>query len=285
MIFDVNKERATELARSRGPATAAQLGAFLQVPSKVQATILRRQPDAAISGMRVERLAIGVAPGLELPALLIHPAGQPRGTVVVSDGRPPAAADAPARARSAAEWAGRGYLTLAVDVRGAGALAPTRGESGYTPDYQLAADAWLLGTSVVAWQTQDLMAALTVVEGEEPSASQRVIDATGLTGPAAIFAAALHPVTEVRTEDGIVSYLDLASTRFYKAPARAFVPGILKVADLKDAMTLAAPAAVHLVRPVHADGTVVTDERDLAEVLGGAVPANVRLDTAPAASR
>jgi hypothetical protein len=284
MIFDVNKDRATELARSRRPATAAQLRTFLQVPPTVQASILRRQPDAAIGGLRVERLAIGVAPGLELPAVLIHPAGQPRGTVVVSDGRPPAAADSAARDRAAAEWAGRGYLTLAVDVRGVGALAPTRGESGYTPDYQLASDAWLLGTSVVAWQTQDLVAALTVLEREQPSASQRVIDATGLTGPAAIFAAAVHPVTEVRAEDGIVSYLDLASTRFYKAPARAFVPGVLEVTDLKDAMTLAAPATVHLVRPLHADGTVVTDERDLAKVLGGAVPGNVRLDApAPAA--
>ncbi len=285
MIFDVNRDRATELARSRRPATLAQLRTLLQVPSTVQASIVRRQPDRAIGGLRVERLAIGVAPGLELPALLIHPDGQPRGTVVVSDGRPPATADAAARKQSAAEWAGRGYLTLAVDVRGVGALAPTRGESGYTPDYQLAADAWLLGTSVVAWQTQDLIAALTVLEREQPTASRRAIDATGLTGPAALFAAALHPVNEVRAEDGIVSYLDLASTRFYKAPARAFVPGVLEVTDLKDAMTLAAPAAVHLVRPVHADGSVVTDERDLAKVLGGAVPANVRLDAAVAPSR
>jgi cephalosporin-C deacetylase-like acetyl esterase len=285
MIFDVNKDRATELARSRRPATAAQLRTLLQVPSTVQASIVRREPDTAIRGLRVERLAIGVAPGLELPALLIHPDGQPRGTVVFSDGRPPAAADAAARTASAADRAARGYLTLAVDVRGAGALAPTRGESGYTPDYQLAADAWLLGTSVVAWQAQDLVAALTVLEREQPSASQRVLDAVGLTGPAALFAAALHPVTEVRAEDGLVSYLDLASTRFYKAPARAFVPGVLKVADLKDAMALAAPAAVHLVRPVHADGAAVTDERDLAEVLGGPAPANVRLETTAAPSR
>jgi hypothetical protein len=229
-----------------------------------------------VNGLRAERITIAPANGPALPGLLVHPASTPVGTVVVTDGRK--ATDGQGGAAAAAGWAGRGYLALAVDVRGTGALAPTRAESGYTADYQLAADAWLLGTSVVAWQTQDLVAALGVLEHEQPSAAARAIDATGLTVPAALFAAALHPVNEVRAAGGIVSYLDLATTRDYKSPARIFVPGMLKVTDLPEAMTLAAPAVVHLVGPVRADGTPVRDEAALREALGGPVPANVRLE-------
>ena len=113
----------------------------------------------------------------------------------------------------------------------------------------------------------------------------RVLDASGLTVPAAIFAAALHPVTELYAADGLVSYLDLATTPHYRAPARVFVPGILTVADLGDAMRLAAPATVRLVQPRRADGGAVEDVRELARLLGGAVPVNVRLEAAEVATR
>jgi dienelactone hydrolase len=282
MTFDVNKDRAIAIAHGRHAAPADQVRAFLDVPSSVTASIATRTAAPAVNGLRAERITIAPANGPALPGLLIHPAGTPAGTVVVTDGRKVTGREQ-AGAEAAAAWAGRGYLALAVDVRGAGALAPTRAESGYTADYQIAADAWLLGTSVVAWQTQDLVAALTVLEHEQPSGARRAIDATGLTVPAALFAAALHPVNEVRAADGIVSYLDVATTRDYKAPARIFVPGLLKVTDLPEAMALAAPAVVHLVGPVRADGTPVRDEATLREALGGPVPANVRLEASAGA--
>jgi cephalosporin-C deacetylase-like acetyl esterase len=282
--FDVTKDHALELARTRPAATADRLRQLLGIAGPIQASIARREPADAVAGLRAERITIAPASGPELPALLILPDGTPRGTVVVSDGRRTRAGQLEDLAPAAA-WAKRGYVTLAVDARGVGALAPTRGESGYTPDYQLAADAWLLGTSVVAWQTQDLLAALTVVEHEQPTASARAIDASGLTVPAALFAAALHPVNEVRATAGIVSYLDLATTRNYKAPARTFVPGVLGVTDLSEAMALAAPAVVHLIDPLHADGTTIQDASTLRQVLGKAVPANVKLEAAANATR
>ena len=281
-IFDVNRERALELARTRPPVTVPRLRALLGVAATTPpAAIVRRARGAAVGGLRTERLAIAPAAGLELPARLIHPEGTPRGTVVVADGREPEA-DAVA---VGAGWARRGYLALVVDVRGAGALAPARGESGYSSDYQLAARAWLLGTSVVAWQTQDLVAALALLEREQPAVEARALHAAGITAPAAIFAAALHPVRTVRIEAGIVSYLDLATTRDYRAPARVFVPGVLATADLADAMALAAPAAIELVRPVRADGDPVASEAALAELLGRAVPAHVMLDAGGSGSR
>jgi dienelactone hydrolase len=278
--FDVNADRARDLARGRRPAAAEQVRALLQISRRVDAAFAHRTPAPSVSGLRAERVGVAPSSGPELPGLLVYPQGDPKGIVVVSDGRRAAPGEASGEASgasAAAAWAGRGYLALAVDVRGAGALAPTRGESGYTADYQLAADAWLLGTSVVAWQTQDLLAALSVLEREQPAARERVIDAAGLTVPAAIFAAALHPVTAVHADSGIVSYLDLATTRNYKAPARLFVPGVLAVTDLPDAMALAAPAAIRLAHPVRADGTAIQDEAALRRVLGGELPSNVTL--------
>ncbi|HEX7085829.1 MAG TPA: hypothetical protein VF198_05660, partial [Vicinamibacterales bacterium] len=283
-IVDFNRERAEELARTRPPATAERLRVHLQVPVDGPLPRVARRGEAApVDGLRTERLAIETAPDLELPALLVHPDGTPKGTVVIADGREPAG-DATAREAAAARWAARGYLALAVDVRGVGALGPSRGRSGYTADYQQAARAWLLGTSMVAWQAQDLIGALRLLEREALDAPARVLDAAGLTVPAAIFAAALHPVTELYATQGIVSYLDLATTQHYQASARLFVPGILEVADLGDAMKLAAPATVHLVRPRRADGGAVEDVRELARLLGGAVPGNVRLEAAESGS-
>lgn len=278
-IFDFNSERAEELARTRPRATAERLRAHLQVPAEgPEPRVVRRSDAAPVDGRRAERLVLETAPDLELPAVLIHPDGSPKGTVVIVDGREPG--DAAAREAAGARWAARGYLALVMDLRGVGALGPSRGRSGYTADYQQAARAWLLGSSVVAWQTEDLIGALRLLEREAPDVSARVLDAAGLTVPAAIFAAALHPVTELRAADGIVSYLDLATTQHYQASARLFVPGILEVADLGDAMKLAAPAKVHLVRPKRGDGGAVEDVRELARLLGGAVPANVRLEAA-----
>jgi hypothetical protein len=106
----------------------------------------------------------------------------------------------------------------------------------------------------------------------------------GLTAPAGVFAAALHPIRELWVTGGIVSYLDVATTRAYAAPARLFVPGVLEVTDLPEAMALAAPAAIHLVRPIRADGSAISSAEDLGRVMGAGVPANVRLEAGAASA-
>jgi hypothetical protein len=105
-----------------------------------------------------------------------------------------------------------------------------------------------------------------------------VLHVAGLTAPAGLFAAALRPVSAVWVEEGLTSYLDLARTRDYQAPARVFVPGVLEVTDLPEAMAMARPATVHLVRPVGGDGRAVEDEAALRGRLGTGIPGNVRLE-------
>ena len=107
-IFDFNRERAEELARTRPAATRERLRAHLQVSTDGPAPrVARRKGAEPVDGLRVERLALETAPGLELPALLVHPAGAPRGTVVVADGREPAAEGA-TREAAGERWAARG---------------------------------------------------------------------------------------------------------------------------------------------------------------------------------
>lgn len=280
-IFDLNSERAHALSRTRPPATPARIRALLQIPDVLPAPqCAGREPQPPRAGLRTERLELESDTGVALPALLVHPRDEPaRGSVVVADARGSAADQQAGALEVAVSWAQRGYLALVLDVRGAGVLAPTRGESGYSADYQVAARAWLLGTSVVAWQTRDLLAGLELLERELPGADkERVVHAGGLTAPAALFAAALHRVSAAWIEGGIVSYLDLARTRDYAAAAGLFVPGVLEVTDLPELMALSAPATVHLVRPVRADGAPVRTEAELGSIVGGTVPSHVRLD-------
>lgn len=304
-IFDINADRARELARSRPRVTSAALRARLQVPEVLPAPhVVSRTAAMDVAGLRAERLDLAIdgtgvtspaptspalpspavtLPGFTLPALLIHPSTTPpRGSVVVVGGPDGAAPDDRASAERAARlWTTRGYLTLVLHVRGAGALASRRAASGYAFEYQLAARAWLLGTSVVSWQVRDLVAGLTFLERELPgAAAERVLHAEGVTAPAGVFAAALHRVNAAWIERGLVSYLDLAVTRHYTASSRLFIPGILEVTDLPDAMALAAPATIHLVRPARADGRSVGSEAELRDGLARALPDNVRFDNA-----
>jgi Acetyl xylan esterase (AXE1) len=287
-IFDINADRARDLALRRPRVTSARLRAVLQIGD--DDTLRSRSPHVVdrraagdVNGLRAERLDLKADDdSVALAALLIHPSTPPRGSVVVVGGRDGAVPDDRVNAERAARlWTTRGYLTLVLHVRGAGALAPTRAESGYASDYQLSARAWLLGTSVVSWQVCDILAGLSFLARELPSAAaERVLHAEGLTGPAGLFAAALGPLSAAWIEQGLVSYQDLATTRHYTASSRLFVPGILEVTDLPEIMALAAPATIHLVRPVRADGRTIESERELRDSVGGALPDNVRFDKA-----
>ncbi|MPZ19434.1 MAG: hypothetical protein GEV06_16180 [Luteitalea sp.] len=282
-IFDVNLDRARRLKQTRSSATPASLRALLQLPDEFPAaSAVHREDVGPTRGLRTERLELTVDTNLTLRALLVHPREQrPRGTVLVADGRESAesenASDEPGEAARA--WAERGYVALELNVRGAGLLAPSRQDGGYSSDYQLAARAWLLGTSVVAWQARDLLTGLAFLEQQLPDpASERVLHVAGIVTPAGLFAAAQNDVNALWVEEGIVSYSDLAATRDYRAPARLFLPGVLEVTDLPELMALAAPATVHLVRPLAADGEIIRTEAHLRRRMGSAFPDNVTLE-------
>ena len=171
-----------------------------------------------------------------------------------------------------------GQTVLAIDVRGTGALAPAAGASGYAGDYQFAARAWLLGTSVVAWQARDLLHGLAVLRAEAgPQATRGLsVRAQGQTVPAALLAAQFDRPASLTLEDGLVSYLDFATADTHDGLTLAVLPGVLQTTDLPELMARIAPVPVRLVRPRTAAGAAIT-ATTLPAQLGTPVPANVTI--------
>lgn len=269
-----NYEYAGHLARTRGAATPDAIRALVQLDagSTPPARVVSRTPVNGRPGH--ERLLIEVEPGVRLAGTLMRPADatRRRGVMLVVDDRGTSGADRDALGARADD------VVLALDVRGTGALAPLTGESGYAASYQFAARAWLLGTSVVAWQARDILAGLEVLRAEVPDASARTVHARGLTAPGALFAAQVDTPTSLVLVDSLVSYIDLAAADEYRDASLAIVPGVLKVTDLPELMALAAPARVQLVSPRTPDGAVIARER-LEGRMGVAVPGNVVMAT------
>jgi hypothetical protein len=266
----INLERARALAASRPAATAAALRAVVQLgDTRPPARVIAREPAG---DDRRERLVIEVEPGVRLTGTLRRPAPGTThaGTALVVDDR---GTDASTEADA---LAAAGHTVLALDLRGTGDLGPVKGESGYAATYQFAARAWLLGTSVVAWQVRDVLAGLEVLRAEAPGTATRTVHARGLTVPAVLWAAQVDRPDTLVLQDGLVSYLDLAAADRYEDASLAVVPGVLTVTDLPELMARAAPARIELRAPRTATGAVIAPA-ELAARMGVPVPANVRV--------
>jgi hypothetical protein len=266
----LNLERARALASERPAATVDGLRAIVQLDDR--RTAARVVERVATDGGRRERLIIEVEPGVRLTGTLMRPAAaatSAAAALVIDDRGTHASAEADALAAA-------GHTVLALDVRGTGDLGPVKGESGYAATYQFAARAWLLGTSVVAWQVRDVLAGLEVLRAEAPGAATRAVHARGLTTPAALWAAQVDRPDTLVLEDGLVSYLDLAAADRYEDASLMVVPGVLTVTDLPELMARAAPARIVLRTPRRPDGTVVAAGA-LDGLLGGTRPAHVHL--------
>ena len=265
----LNVERADALADARPPATPAALAAVVQLPdSRPPARVVTRQAVPGTDGR--ERLIVEVEPGVRLVGILRQRAAgtSPTGTALVIDERGighSTAADALVAA---------GRTVLALDVRGTGDMAPRAGASGYAGAYQFAARAWLLGTSVVAWQVRDVLAGLDVLRTEAPDARSTVVHAHGQTAPAALWAAQVEPLDTLVLSNSLVSYHDLVAADQYQDASLMIVPGVLRVTDLPMLMTRVASTRVELRGPVRPDGQAATTA-DVTRLLGGRLPPHV----------
>jgi hypothetical protein len=259
---------ARALAARRKPASAEALRALVGLPATVPAPrVVTRQPAASGS----ETLVIEVEPGVRLRGRLHRPAAgaKPAGAVLLVDDR------GTATAPQVAGLTGAGHTVLALDIRGTGDLGPSGGSGEYSSTYRIAARAWLLGTSVVAWQTRDILAGLAVLKQQAPNAPV-TLQARGQTAPAALFAAQFDRPTAIVLEESLVSYLDLATGDEYRDASLLVVPRVLTVTDLPELMARATPARVTLRSPRTPQGEAIT-QATLAARMGTAVPANVTI--------
>ena len=241
-VREVNADEARALAASRSPVSMAGLRALVGDLSQQRGIVVSRQRRA--EGVHVEDLAVEVEPGVHVRASLTRPAtGGTRAVVYVHE------EGATSQDAAIARLAADGNVVLAVDVRGTGALSPGTGDSGYAGAYQFAARAWLLGTSVVAWQARDLRAAADVLRREAPEARTIELHASGQTVPAALFAAQFDRFDAVTLEDGLTSYLDLATADTHDGATLTVIPGVLRVTDLPELAARLAPTSVRIVGP------------------------------------
>jgi hypothetical protein len=265
----INADEARALAATRPALDDAGVRALLgDVSARPALRIVERRGRAETG--EGERLLIETEPGVRLQGWLRRPAVATGPAVLLVDER-----GATLRGATLDTLVASGHTVLALDIRGTGVLAPRTGASGYSGAYQFAARAWLLGTSVVAWQVRDVRAGLDVLRVEAP-ARQRILHAAGQTVPAALFAAQSDRPDAVVLEEGLVSYLDLATADVHDRATLSVVPGVLRVTDLPELMERLAPVPVRLLHPRSAAGTPVRVGEMKARA-GRELPANVTI--------
>jgi pimeloyl-ACP methyl ester carboxylesterase len=131
----------------------------------------------------------------------------------------------------------------------------------YSPAYQIAGRAWLLGSSIPTVRVQQVLEAFrdarsrADVDGANVDGANVGIIGRGSLGPVALMAAVLEPaIRKVALEHAVVSYMDVVSARIHRAIEPIIVPGALEDFDLPDLGRLVAPRALWLVSPILPNG-------------------------------
>lgn len=247
-VHSINLNEARRLAAARPPVTLASLKTALGWKALPALPPARKVSEETRDGIRIEKLELTVEGNVPIPALLFHPSTVRR-TILFASSSGKADPDLFELVRA-------GALVLAVDPRATGESYQAPARSGYRQDYQLAARAMLLGRNLVEMQTADLIAAGLYLQSR-PEAANRApaLYAKGALGPAAQFAAALHPgFAELVLERSIVSYFHLAAAQIHEGLNTVVLPGVLRHADLPDVVKLLAPRPVTVVSPVFPNG-------------------------------
>lgn len=249
-IRELNRERAAELRKQRGAATAAKVRRALQMTENASAVRAVNKGSFTREGILVEKLELEVEPALWAPALLYLPSGAERkpGIVFASS----AGKASSELGESAFSLARQGHAVLAVDPRGMGEAAPPPRKGGYTALYQLAARGWLLGESLAGMQVNDMLAAYRYLrERPEVNPANITLRGQGTAGPLALFAAALEPrIAGVVTERSIRSFDELVNAEIYRGLENLIVPGLLEQVDLPEVIELIGRTKVRMLDPI-----------------------------------
>jgi pimeloyl-ACP methyl ester carboxylesterase len=204
----------------------------------------------AQEGYSIQKLEFEAAGGVRFPALLFEPAGRRQAAaILLANGQGKAAEGGEIQ-----EWVRLGHVVLAVDPRGMGEGIPRRAGGGYTPAYQVAARAWLLGQHVAGYQVADLRQAFAFLK----SRGRVVLMAKGAAGPIGLLAAALEPeIAAVAVERSILSYTQFVEAPMHEGLTGVVIPGVLKHTDLPELRHLLVGRPVWVVSPVTPTGAPV----------------------------
>ena len=260
-VFDLNAGRAVELARLR-PEVQARLG---KAGLLAEVRRLIALPETIAPARRADRgeiprvdgtarkLVFATEAGIEVPALLLTPAGvNADAPLAVLIGFDRAGAIAPGGPVEGLLRDGR--RVLVADLRGMGETAPAAG----TPcllggDVREAFLGLHLGRPLVGQRVGDLLAVIAAMADESRGGIQ--LFARGAAGPIGLHAAALEPrITAVSLDGAVTSWSAVVRTPLSREQLANVVPGALAVYDLPDLAAAIAPRALTIGEPADPAG-------------------------------
>ncbi|RMF44378.1 MAG: hypothetical protein D6753_02735, partial [Planctomycetota bacterium] len=250
-VFDFTSQRAARLASERKPLGAdelvSQVRRLLKVP-QLPATaptyrILRPFSIAARSTFQATPYAVQTEPGIH--AVVYGIFSERHYSRPVGHGNPAALYVAGASAYEELRRDADNCFPVGVehrytcDVRGIGESRPdTCGGSStyYTPygnDYFYAAHGLMLGRSIVAQRTWDILRVAQFLRSV--GHPQIHLTARGWGSIPATLAALLDPsIVTVEMSEAPESFTRIAQTPVYQWPLSSFIPGVLSIFDLPD---------------------------------------------------
>lgn len=292
--FDLNAERADELARRRSKrarisdraALLADVRRLIALRTPVEPASREERGEARWGSGTIRRLVFATEPGIKVPARLFTPAqvdGAAPLTVLVGLDAGAIGPDGPVRGLLA-----KGQRVLVADLRGMGETAPAAGRHGpLGVDIQEAFLSLHLGRPLLGQRVADLLSVLAALAGEAPGGFHLV--GHGAAGPIALHAAALEPKVVALTLDGsIISWSEVARTPLTRDQLANVVPRVLDAYDLPDLAASFAPRPLRIRSPV--DPTGRPSPREKAEAACAVVrnayrergtEASLTLDAAP----
>jgi len=204
---------------------------------------------------RIEKLIYETEAGINVPSLLFIPkfrSGRSPAVIYVhGDGKAAAASPDGDIPRLVA----RGYVVLAVDVRGCGETRPlpndeqSRDVYRYFGHYDSAMTAILVGKTLVGMRTED------IIRGVEMLAARPEVDAEQIfgfgvgSGALTLLHAAVldERIKRVALDRMLVSYNSAVNHKLHRDVFESVVPGVLKSYDLPDLAAALAPRSVWIV--------------------------------------
>lgn len=229
--------------------------AGIRKPTELPRPTVQTRGTVARAGFRIEKLLITPEEGIVLPALLFLPEKLTASRIVLYVHEQGKAVDA-GPGGSIEQRVRAGDTILAVDLRGTG---QTRSTSAgyYSPEYQDAYIAYLLGRSYVGIRAEDILVCARYAAERAASGQVRLV-AIGNVGIPALHAAVLEPhlFQHVQLSRTLTSWSNVIHSRADRDLFAAMVHGALVHYDLPNLVALL-DNKVTVGEPVNAMGVVV----------------------------
>ena len=263
-VWDLSRERAEALAKDREAFwrdgskadCLAEVRRLAGIRPMVAQPTIRHAGSVSREGYTIDRIRIEREGEPPVPALLFLP--------TVREGKLPAVLYVDGRGKQHGAGPGGpietlvrgGRVVLAIDIRGSGETAPAKPRQIHRNEYKLSYLAIHLGRPLPGQRTEDILAALQVLQSREDIDPER-IRLVGIErgGPVVLHAAALEErFSEVVVEEAIGSWMDVVATPLAEQQLEQIVPHALQRYDLPDLVQAIAPRPVEVLRPVDPTG-------------------------------